>query len=273
MAVEKQVTQMSEAHEPDDEIRFKQRLGYCEPALSELGLGDRAGFQEQLKIVADELADIQARRARRQKNSGAYPFAGFLQQAADTPMPEPQPKPTLKRQHESGAPEADANATPSNDTRDGRAPGSKKTKRGSSKVEQRSDETRKPSPTKPRVNIRAEIQDDTAQHELSNSKYKAAEAKKNIKPGPKRRGRPSKEPEHSSASDRAVQDKTKENPKRQGENKHKVQESPVGAKADDRPAPRKKTAVDKAQRSKTKASDSGLRRSARIADKAKTRLT
>lgn len=47
LVVEQQVAQMCEAQGPDDDIRFKQRLGYCAPALAELGLGDSPGFQEQ----------------------------------------------------------------------------------------------------------------------------------------------------------------------------------------------------------------------------------
>lgn len=275
VAVEKQVAQMREAQGPDDDVRFKQRLGHCAPALAELGLGDDSGFQEQLKVVTEELAGMHARRAQRQKSSGAFPFAAFLQQAADTLGSEPKPnEPTRKRKHEGGAPEVDAIASTSNaDVQDGRAPASKKTKRGRFKIEQHSDETTKPTPTKPRVNTSAKTHDNKAQHEPSNSKANVVETKRIVKPSQKRRGRPSKQHKVSSASDAAVQDKTKSKNKHQGGNTPKVQRSSVAEKADDRQTPKKKAAIAKVQKSKTKVSDSGYRRSARIAEKAKTNLT
>lgn len=274
VAVVQQVAQMRTAQGPDDDVRFKQRLGHCAPALAELGLRDNSGFQEQLEIVADDLARIQAWRAQRQKSLGAVPFAGFLQQAANNPEPEPQSnEPTRKRKHEGGAPEVDAIASPSNvDAQDGRAPASTKTKRPRSKIEQHSDETTNSTPTNPRVYTSAKTQDNKAQHEPSNPKANVVETKRNVKPSQKRRGRPSKQPKVSSASDAAVQDKTKSKNKHQRGNTPKVQKSSVTEKADDRQTPKKKAAIAKVQKSKTKVSDSGYRRSARIAEKAKTNL-
>lgn len=149
----------------------------------------------------------------------------------------------------------------------------RKTKRGRSKIEQHSDETVKPTSTKPRVNTSAKTQDDKAQHEPSNQKAKVVDTKRNVKPSQKRKGRPSKQHKVSSASDAAVQDKTKSKQKHQGGTADKVQESLVGEKANDKQTPRQKPAVAKVQKSKTKVSDSGYRRSGRIAEKANTHLT
>lgn len=147
VAVEQQVVEMRQAQAPDNDVRFKQRLDHCAPAMAELGLEDRFGFQEQSKIAACDLARIQARRVRRQKLSGAVPLPGFSQQGADTLGLAPQSDgSTRERKHNGGGPEIDAIAIPSIvDAQDvgwvggGGASASKKTKRGRSKIEQHCD--------------------------------------------------------------------------------------------------------------------------------------
>lgn len=272
-AVEKQVARMRAQRALEENDRFRERLGYCARVLADGGLGSLSGLQEQLQIVADELAEMRARRARKHQSSGDSPLAEFLQQPAAGPEPEPQLKGTKrKRKHEEEVSGPGLNiGSPGVNLQDGMFSTPKRTKRGGFKVELKHGITEKRSAKKPRSKIIAKTQDDGAGHSISGPKQAAVEAKREVKSHQKRRARPTKQSRSDPILDKIAQDKTKSGQRRRGGPRDKdellAQESHVSITASGRRGAKKKATAATVQ-SKV-ASVSGHRRSVRIAEKAK----
>lgn len=270
-AVEMQVAEMREKEGPEDDARFQERLGHCAKVLTKWGLGDPAGFQEQLGIVARELADMQDRSAQ---TSGGVPCATFFQQAADSPEPETQLNETKrKRTHadEASGPGPAPKSTKA-EVQGDIAPAQKRAKHRDSQVERTHTATAKPSPKKPRGRSSTKRHDEEVEHKHSTSGREPGDAKGDIKPDQKRRGRPPKQTQPAPALDTDTQDKTKSNPKRRGGPRDNLQllaqEPDVSAQAVGSQSDKTRIRVDKKQK-KTKALPSnGRRRSARIVGKA-----
>lgn len=268
-AVEKQVAEMREKQGPEDDARFQERLGYCGKVLTDWGLGHPAGFQEQLGIVAKDLASIQSRRIQN-KAADAAQVPGFLQQVADNPEPDTNGSSRKRAREDEALETGPAFTSTKTQSNDDTILAPKRTKRGGPKDKLGHAVTSKQSSKKPGGEISGKTHDDEANHE-------AEEAKEEVKPDRKWRGRPPKPSQPTSALETDAQGRPTPSQKRRGGPRDKTQlpaqQMDIVAKAKDRQSAKKKATVGRVQKHAKTLPDSSPRRSPRLAEKAKKKKT